>query len=50
LLACGRGAEALVAYRKTAERFPKAIEMNGLIDLAEAQKSWLAEDRAKPVI
>ena len=50
LLVCGRDAEALVAYRKTTERFSKAIEMNGLIDLAEAQKSWLAEARAKPVI
>jgi tetratricopeptide (TPR) repeat protein len=50
LLVVGRDAEALVAYRRAAERFPNRIETDGLYDLAEAQKSWLTEDRAKPVI
>ena len=50
LLACGRDAEALVAYRRAADRFPSAVETHGLPDLAKAQEDWLTKDRAEPVI
>jgi tetratricopeptide (TPR) repeat protein len=50
LLACGRDADAVAAYRRAGETFPEAIAPCGLNDLAEAQKSWLGADRAEPVI
>ncbi|MCL4177397.1 MAG: tetratricopeptide repeat protein [Verrucomicrobia bacterium] len=49
-LACGRDADALDAYREAGTRFPEAIETLGLPDLHEARKTWLAEERATPVI
>ena len=50
LLACGRDEDALAAYREAAKRFPSVIETYGLSDLAEAQKDWLTNDRAEPVL
>ena len=50
LLACGRDAEALAAYKRAGERFPEAIKTFGLPVLANARKSWLTEDRAEPVM
>jgi tetratricopeptide (TPR) repeat protein len=48
-LACGRDADALAAYRRAGEQFPEKIETYALADLAEAQKTWLTEERARPV-
>jgi tetratricopeptide (TPR) repeat protein len=50
LLACGRDADALDAYMQAAKNFPQAIETLGLVDLEEAGKKWLTEERAQPVI
>ncbi len=50
LLACGRDAEAMDAYRRAAEQFPQVIDAHGLPDLEEAKKKWLTDERAKPVI
>ena len=50
LLSCGRDADALVAYRHAAERFPQGIEQHGLSDLKDALETWLTADRAQPVI
>jgi len=50
LLAEGRDAEALQAYRDAGARFPESIDINGLADLDEARKKWLGDERADPVI
>jgi tetratricopeptide (TPR) repeat protein len=50
LLARGRDAEGLQAYREAGARFPQAIDINGLADLEEARKKWLEDERAQPVI
>ncbi|PYK25996.1 MAG: hypothetical protein DME59_08815 [Verrucomicrobia bacterium] len=50
LLAGGRDAEALQAYRDAGARFPQSIDVNGLADLDEARKKWLGDERAQPVI
>jgi hypothetical protein len=50
LLAGGRDAEALQAYRHAGEQFPQSIDINGLVDLDEARKKWLGDQRAQPVI
>jgi tetratricopeptide (TPR) repeat protein len=50
LLACGRDAEALQAYRRAGKQFPQSIETAGLADLEEAKKNWLSDERAQPVI
>jgi tetratricopeptide (TPR) repeat protein len=50
LLACGRDDDAFAAYQRAVEAFPQSIDDHGLKDLVEAQKSWLSEERAKPVI
>jgi tetratricopeptide (TPR) repeat protein len=50
LLASGSDPEALTAYGLAGKKFPTKIEPCGLADLAEAQKDWLTEDRAKPAV
>ena len=50
LLACERDEDALVAYQRSADQFPGAIKTEVLPDLAEAQQTWLSENRAAPVI
>ena len=49
LLACGRDNDALAAHERAATLFPDRIE-EGLVDLADAQKTWLTGDRARPNI
>ena len=49
LLASGRDADALAAYRAAGERFPRSIETLGLEDL-RAKPEWLNDERAQPVI
>ena len=48
LLANGRDAEALVAYRHAAKQYPKSIDDMGLADLRDAMNKWLNSERAKP--
>lgn len=50
LLACGRDNDALNAYQKACEKYPESIEKLGMEDLIEAQKTWLSQERAEPVI
>jgi tetratricopeptide (TPR) repeat protein len=50
LLAAGRDADALVAYRSAGESFPESIDANGLEDLEAASGKWLSPERAKPAI
>jgi tetratricopeptide (TPR) repeat protein len=50
LLACNRDAEARVAYRQAAERFPQGIDHGGMASLAEAQKTWLSPERTRPIL
>jgi tetratricopeptide (TPR) repeat protein len=50
LLANQRDAEALAAYRVAGERFPAAIEAEGLLDVREASGDWLTPARAEPVL
>ena len=50
LLACKRDNDALIAYQQACEKFPQSIEKLGLEDLIEAQKTWLSQERAEPVI
>jgi hypothetical protein len=50
LLANGRDADALEAYRRAGESFAEQIESLGLFDLNEAQRKWLSRERAQPVI
>jgi tetratricopeptide (TPR) repeat protein len=50
MLACGRDADALEAYRRAGEQHPHSIQRLGLVDLAEAQKTWLTPERAEPVV
>jgi tetratricopeptide (TPR) repeat protein len=50
LLANGRDAEAIDAYRRAAERFPKSIEAPGLVDLEDARGKWLSPERARLAI
>lgn len=50
LLAAGRDADALAAYRAAGERFPESVEKLALEDLREATKKWLTIERAEPVI
>jgi len=50
LLACGQDNDALIAYKNACEKYPHSIEKLGLNDLLEAQKTWLAKERAEPFI
>ena len=50
LLAVGRDADAVLAYRHAAEKPPQAIETTGLRDLTQAANAWLQQERAAPFI
>lgn len=50
LLANGRDGEAMDAYKHAALKFQTGIAEIGLADLAEAQKTWLSEERADPIV
>jgi hypothetical protein len=50
LMASSRDVEALAAYERAATLSPSEIEKLGLLDLADAQKTWLSAERAAPVV
>jgi tetratricopeptide (TPR) repeat protein len=50
LLSVGRDVDAMAAYQKAAEKYPKEIEEHGLSDLKNAEEKWLSPQRAKPII
>jgi hypothetical protein len=50
LLANGKDAEAIAAYRGAGTQFPRSIEELGLRNLHDASKTWLKGERAAPVI
>ena len=50
LLASGRDADALAAYRAAGERFGKSIDRLALEDLRDATQKWLSTERAEPVL
>lgn len=50
LMASNRDSEALAAYERAAAQAPLEIEKLGLLDLADAQKTWLSAERAAPIV
>ncbi len=50
LLASGRDAEAILAYKSAAAQFPLEVEIHGVPDLLDAEKTWLSSERAEAII